>query len=171
MSELFRQFMELVEYRINDAWEHQWSSYPNGQVLGYINDFANAQMMFNRESQDVIELTVFSENGGSHYRWINPLYQEEIQDEATKRNVDHSQACENEKWIDLETTDDFFEKASAMLINAEFDPRIQIPLELEDAELLVAMKAAHELDITFNQYMERALLKVISDTQPKNTAE
>jgi hypothetical protein len=43
----------------------------------------------------------------------------------------------------------------------EQDNKVEIPLEFSDAELLTLFKQAHELDLTFNQFVEQALLKFL----------
>lgn len=45
-----------------------------------------------------------------------------------------------------------FPKASTLA-----DGRVEIPLDFSDEELLVLFKQAHEADLTFNQFVERAL--------------
>ena len=37
------------------------------------------------------------------------------------------------------------------------DNRVEIPLDLSDEELLVLFKQAHECDMTFNNFVEKAL--------------
>lgn len=171
---ILQQFMEAVEYRINDAWEHQWRSYENGQVLGYVNGFAAMKIVFNRETQEVIELTATTELDSEHdyaYRWINPDYKDAIFNEAESRNVAKDEAWEGFSYVDLELVEDLLEKGVAMLKNEDFDKRVQIPLDLEDDVLLELFKQAHARDITLNQLMEEALLKVIAEAQPKNSSE
>ncbi len=41
------------------------------------------------------------------------------------------------------------------------DNKVEIPLEFSDQELLVLFKQAHELDLTFNEFVERALLQFL----------
>lgn len=41
------------------------------------------------------------------------------------------------------------------------DNMVEIPLDFSDAELLVLFKQAHEADLTFNQFVERALTEYI----------
>ena len=37
------------------------------------------------------------------------------------------------------------------------DNRVEIPLDFSDEELLILFKQAHEADLTFNQFVEKAL--------------
>jgi hypothetical protein len=41
------------------------------------------------------------------------------------------------------------------------DNRVEIPLDLTDAELLVLFKQAHEADVTFNEFVERVLVEFL----------
>lgn len=169
---ILEQFLNAIQYRINDAWEHQWDSYKGAQVLGCVNSYASMEVVFRREDQTVIEMIVSTEADSDYhaaYRWMNPDFKDAIFAEADSRNIHRNEAYEGCKYVDLDVVEDFLEKGQAMLANEKFDPRIQVPIELDDETLLAAMKAAHELDITFNQYMERALLNIISDSQPKNS--
>lgn len=45
------------------------------------------------------------------------------------------------------------------------DNKVEIPIDLPDSELLVLFKQAHEQDITFNQFVERALMEFLERKQ------
>jgi hypothetical protein len=45
------------------------------------------------------------------------------------------------------------------------DNRVEIPLDFSDQELLVLFKQAHECDLTFNQFVEQALVKFLEQTK------
>jgi hypothetical protein len=67
--------------------------------------------------------------------------------------------------------EDMLEKARAIAAEEEYDTRVQVPVDFTDQEMLTYMKLAHELDITFNELVERALKEAISayeeDLTPK----
>lgn len=48
------------------------------------------------------------------------------------------------------------------------DGTCTIPFEIDDENLLILMKAAHEKDITFNQYMMQVLTEYIEYMENKN---
>lgn len=171
---ILQQFLNAIQYRITDAWEHQWDSYEGAQALGCTNEFAAMTIVFSREDQTVIEITVSSEmeaEAQAAYRWMNPSYRDAIFAEADQRGIDRNEAFEGCQYIDLEVVDDVLEKGTAMLANAKYDPRVQIPLDMGDHQLLELFKAAHEKDVTLNQYMEDVLKRVISETKPKNAED
>lgn len=171
---ILEQFLEAIEYRINDAWEHQWASYTNGQTLSSSNQFGTMSVVFDRETQTVIEITATTELEARKqcaYRWMNPDFKDAIYEEAGRRNVSPTEAFERMDYIDLEVVEDVLEKGKAILADEEFDERVQVPLDLDSDVLLELMIMAHNRDITFNQLIEEALLKVIAETQPNNSAE
>jgi hypothetical protein len=47
------------------------------------------------------------------------------------------------------------------MIKLAEDNRVEIPLELNDEELLVLFKMAHETDLTFNQFIEQVLVEYL----------
>lgn len=63
----------------------------------------------------------------------------------------------------LTVDEDFEEKAYAIINDLPFDNRIKVGVELRDEEWLALAMAAHELDITLNQYFERVIEQVIRE--------
>jgi hypothetical protein len=51
------------------------------------------------------------------------------------------------------------------MITLAEDNRIEVPLDLPDAELLVLFKMAHELDMTFNDFIEDVLREFLEKTE------
>lgn len=41
--------------------------------------------------------------------------------------------------------------------------RVEVPIELSEEEELILFRAAHEKDITLNQYVEQILLELINE--------
>jgi hypothetical protein len=61
------------------------------------------------------------------------------------------QAWDDVNFVDLDTDDDFFQKALAIKEGKSYDTRVQVPLELDDSEMFKLMTLAHERDVTLNQ--------------------
>jgi len=55
-------------------------------------------------------------------------------------------------------------RACAVLDKAD-DDRVDIEVDFTDEELLAYMKLAHEQDITFNQFVERAIRRFIDEEE------
>ena len=85
---------------------------------------------------------------------LNPKYKEAMYKEARDRRIDADRAWDVTMWYDLETQEDWLEKAGAMFAGLEFDTRVQVPLNLEKDELYKLMTMAHERDVTLNKMVE-----------------
>ena len=59
--------------------------------------------------------------------------------------------------MDLETDEDYLEKAAAILKGQSYDQRIVVPLDIGSDTAFALMRMAHERDITFNQLMTEIL--------------
>lgn len=154
---------EALNHHIIGGSEYQWDCYgPDVRYLDYESDYAHASVLFNILTQEVYEATVTSKDESVRpYRWFNPETKQDYIDECNQRGIDPKNAWDNVDWCDLETVDDFLDKAEAIFHGEEFDSRVQVPIELSDTELLEFMKLAHERDITFNQLVEEALWDAI----------
>jgi hypothetical protein len=150
-----KEWMEVVGYRITEGSEYyayggaySLSSW-NGEQDGY-----SLEIIFDQKTQTVYEVQACDYKHNRAYRLINELHKEEGRD---------SEAWDNTKWIDLESDDDWIQKALAIVAGEDYDTRVSLPLELPDDVLLVLMRRAHELDITFNQHMENILKDYIDN--------
>ncbi len=102
------------------------------------------------------------------YRLINPDFQSDHSDESEERGISVNNAWDDVKYIDLDVDDDFFQKALAIREGEDYDTRVKIQVEFDDAELLEYMKIAHDRDITFNQLVEIALQEAIDQHRMLN---
>jgi hypothetical protein len=61
------------------------------------------------------------------------------------------------------------QKFLAIKAGEAYDTRVQVPVDFTDEELLKYMKAAHDLDITFNDFVVQAITQAIQahDADPK----
>jgi aminoglycoside/choline kinase family phosphotransferase len=92
---------------------------------------------------------------------IRPDYVKKHDKEARRRDVSLNEAWDDVNYVDLETDDDFVQKFQAIVAGTEYDTRVQVPVDFTDEELLTYMKAAHELDISFNEFVVRAITQAI----------
>lgn len=155
---------EALEHKITGGSEFQWQCWPNARYLDYETEYAHASIVFNIDTQEVYTAEV-NDKQDKHkpYRWMNPLYKQWYIDEAKEREVDPNQAWDNIKWYDLETREDWLEKARSIMRGEDFDARIQVPLNLEKEELFKLMEMAHERDVTLNKMVEIILQQMIDN--------
>jgi hypothetical protein len=162
-----KEWMELVDYRITEGSDFQWDCYGrrvyvldswNGEQDGY-----SFSIVFSTEDQTVYEVSVCDYTNDRAYRMINEDFQKKMRKEAKRRDVDKDQAWDDVAYVDLDVADDFIQKALAIKNGEEYDTRVSINLDIPDDELLTIFKAAHAMDLTFNEFVEQACIAVIKE--------
>jgi hypothetical protein len=163
---IYQQFMNAIGNEPNDAWDYNWDDFPNATVVGLHTEFGGLDMVYNRDTREVYEITVspnYDASGAHFYRWVNPVWIEASKAEYEVNGLEWNDSGLGEKYIQLETVEDMLDKGVAIVSDKPYDARIEVPLDLPEQDLLVLFKRAHELDITFNELMKRALLDVIAE--------
>lgn len=156
------------DHKITGGSEYTWTCWDDARYLDYESEYAHVSVVYSTITQTVYQAEVSVKVDAWQkdirpYRWLNPLSKDAYIAEATKRGIDPNQAWDNISWTDLEVEEDFLEKATAIFNgNADFDTRIQVPLDLEDDLILKLAMEAHKRDITLNKMVEIMLLEVIA---------
>lgn len=157
-----RKVNEALEHKITGGSEFQWNCWDNARYLDYESDYAHASVIFNTQTQEVYIAEVNDKaNEYKLYRWVNPVHKQLYWDEAKERNIDPNQAWDQISWYDLETEEDWLEKAGAIMRGEDFDSRVQVPVDLDNDTLFKLMTMAHERDVTLNKMVEIVLQEVI----------
>lgn len=156
-----KQWMEVVNYRITEGSNYLWDCYgPDSYMLDSWNgeqDGNSFTIIFDTKTQEVYEVAAHDYPNGRAYRLISANYQPKVMMEATDKDVDFDEAWDDVSYTDLESDEDWLEKARAIFAGKEYDTRVSIPVDFSDDELLKYMTMAHERDMTFNQFIEEAL--------------
>lgn len=162
-----KEWMELVDYRITEGAQHQWSCYGEG---AYILDSWNGEqdghsfsIIFDTKDQTVYEVQAHDYVHNRAYRMINEDFQKKLRKEAKRRDVDKDQAWDDIAYVDLDVDDDFMQKVLAIKAGEDYDTRVSIALDIPEDELLTMFKAAHAMDLTFNEFVEQACIAVIKE--------
>jgi hypothetical protein len=162
-----KEWMELVDYRITEGSDFQWDCYGSRvYVLDSWNgeqDGHSFSIVFDTKDQTVYEVQAHDYVHDRAYRMINEDFQKKMRKEAKRRNVDKDQAWDGVNYVDLDVADDFIQKALAIKAGEEYDTRVSINLDIPDDELLTIFKAAHAMDLTFNEFVEKACLHAIQE--------
>lgn len=160
-----KEWMEVVNYRITEGSDFQWECYgPNAYTLDSWNgdqDGHSFSIYFDTKTQEVYEVQAHDYCNQRAYRLINPEFAKNHKKEAKRREVDNKEAWDNVEYVDLDVDDDWIQKALAIKAGEDYDTRVQMEVVFSDEDLLKYMKAAHELDMTFNQFVETALQHAI----------
>jgi len=156
-----KEWMEIVDYRITEGSTFQWQCYgSNAYSLDSWNGDHNGcsfSIIFDTKTQEVYEVQAHDFKNQRAYRIINAEYLSAMQNEANHRNSNKNEAWESVDYVDLEVDDDWIQKALAIAAGEDYDTRITVPLDLDDSDMLVLMKMAHERDLTFNEFVEDVL--------------
>jgi hypothetical protein len=164
-----QQWMELVNFRITEGSDYTWSCYGNrAHELSSWNGVHGAggyslNVVFSTKSQRVFEVSVCDYTNDRAYRLIAENKREKHRKEAGRWSSSPDEAWDDVNYVDLETDEDFMEKARAIVAGKDYDTRVSIPVDFTDEELLKYAKMAHEQDITLNQFIENALRAMIDE--------
>ena len=159
------QVLKAANYTVAGGSEYGWQCWPNARWIDFESEFAHAQAVYSIADQTIYHFEVCAKNddvGATAYRWMNPEFKQAYLDESKTRKCDPDQAWDDVKWKDTDSEDDILDKVNAIMEGREFDTRTTIQVTFTDEELLTYMKLAHELDITFNALVERALVEAIA---------
>lgn len=143
-----KEFMELVDYKITDGSDY----YTNVPGLYMLNSWTGEQDGYSfdiafdpEDNQRVYLVEAHDLKNQRAYRLIDPAI-----------DIDKV-AYDDVNFVDLESDDDFLQKALAIKAGEDYDTRVSIPLDLPEDELMVLFKLAHEADMTFNEYIEKVV--------------
>ena len=163
-----KEYLEVIDYRITEGDDYGWHCYgPDAHALSAWNGIHgtggwSTNVVFDTKDQTIYEIEVCDYTNDRAYRLINPEYIKAHQKEADARGINFSEAWDTVNYTDLETYEDWIEKATAIISGNEYDTRVQVPLTLDDDQLFDLMKLAHDQDLTLNELVEDILRDVIS---------
>jgi hypothetical protein len=162
-----KEWMELVDYKITEGSEYGWECYgSNAYCLDSWNGVHGKggysfSIVFSTKTQKVYEVTVCDYTNDRAYRMIVENKREKHRKESESHTISLNQAWDCVDYVDLEVDDDFIQKCLAIRAGEEYENTVSVPLDLPDDLLLFAFKAAHEADMTFNEYVNQALRELI----------
>jgi hypothetical protein len=166
-----KEWMELVDYKITEGSEYMWRCYGNhAYSLSSWNGVHGKggysfNIVFSTKSQRVFEVEVCDYTNDRAYRLIAENKREKHRKEALAHNVNMNEAWDDIEYIDLEVVDDFIQKALAIKEGREYSTDVSVPLDLPDDLLMFAFKAAHEQNITLNEFMNQMLRDFINQVE------
>lgn len=150
-----KEWMEVANYRVTEGGDY--FAYGGAYALTSWNgdqDGYSIEIIFSPRTQEVYEVQACDYKHNRAYRLVHGDYRDEkLNDEA----------WDDTKWIDLESDDDWFQKALSIVAGEDYDTRVTIPIDLPEAELMVLFKAAHDADMTFNDFVEKILREKLAD--------
>jgi len=155
-----KDFLDTINYQITEGSQYQWDCFGyNAFCLDHWDgerDGVSLSMIFDKLDQTVYQVDAHDYKNHRSYRWTNPTHVEAFKAAVAQSSMP-DQAYDDVPYIDLESEADWLEKARAIFLGEPYDTRVSIAVDFTDEELLTYMKAAHDRDITFNQFVEEAL--------------
>ena len=167
-----KEWMELVDYRITEGSDYGWRCY--GHDVHMLDSWNGEQdghsftVIFDTKTETVYEVQAHDYSRNRAYRLINPEFTSSHELESKGRGIEINNAWDDVDYIDLDVVDDFIQKGLSIRDGEEYDTRVQIEVNFDDAELLEYMKIAHDRDITFNELVEIALQEAIDQHRMLN---
>ena len=162
-----KEWMELVDYKITEGSDYGWSCYgPNAYTLDSWNGVHGVggysfSIIFSTKTQKVYEVSVCDYTNDRAYRMIVENKRDKHRKEAEDRTVNLNEAWDDVDYVDLEVDDDFIQKCLAIKAGEDYETTVCVPIDLPDDLLMFAFKAAHEENMTFNDWMNRMLRNFI----------
>ena len=159
-----KDFMEVVDYQITEGSEYQWTCWgDNAYTLDSWNgdqNGHNVSIIFDTKTQLVYMASAYDYRNQRAYRWLNPKFIAAYKAECSTRGCDDN-AWDDVAYSDLEVAADFLEKARAIVLEKEYDTRVQVPLQFDRETMYTLMQQAHLADLSLNKYVEQLLTREI----------
>jgi predicted HicB family RNase H-like nuclease len=158
MEMTLQVLLETFEHKINDGAEYLWPCFPDARFLNFSSEFAHVSVVHSTTDQTVYQVEV-SANPDSWdedqpaFRWTNPNFLQVFLDECKNRGIDSHVAWDEIKYTDVEDVEMFLSFAEDMFEGIPYEGKTKIKVELPDRILLKLALAAHEKDITLNEYV------------------
>lgn len=158
-----KEVNECFDHKITGGTEFQWKCFGhNAQYLFYQSDHASASVIYDTETQFIYYAEIEKKVGDSvMYRFIDKDHFSKFKDECVITNVE----VYTNDMVHLETEQDFLDKAYHMFRDLPFDPRVEVPVDLDNDTILHLALEAHKRDITLNKMVEIALLNAMERHQ------
>ena len=171
-----KDFMETVEYRITEGSDYLWHCFGNNaySLSAWNGDYDgwSFNVTFSTECQEVFMVEACDYKRKKAYRYFNPQYKDAYFKYAGHHNKESmNQAWDDVDYVDLESQEDWLDKARSIVSDKDYDIRVSVPLELSDEEMFQLMKMAHERDITLNKLVEDLLWEVVRKHEKETVSQ
>ena len=154
------EFLNVIGYRIHDKFIAERPIFGDlACEVTYANDTCFLNCAFDLVTQEVFEIVAEDYTNKRYYRWT----QEDFRDKQDNKTTLMLTA----EYCELEVAEDILAKADAIISGRDYSTKVSVPINLTDEEFLHFAKAAHELDITFNQLVEKAIKQAMAKYLPE----
>ncbi len=163
-----KDFMEAVNYRFEGVGGYTWNSYGKDcYYLDYndVNKNVSASLVYSTSNMEVMEFTVCDYIKNLAFRWINSDYEHRHMAEIKYRGiVDEAWDDPHTLWTPMNETN-ILSIAKLIISSSSYDhtsykdvdKMVSVDIDLEEDEWYVLMLAAHNANVTLNEFVNRIL--------------
>ena len=149
-------FLNITEYEIGHLEVvNQQDVYGKAAISLEVYGLNSSRLLcaYDIVSQEVLEIMAEDHFAGRTYLW-------QVED-VKSNDLNRFRNIKIGNIVELEAEEDILEKSEAIFNGVPYDTRIIIPVDITDADFLMFAKAAHKLDITINEFMEKAIRDMV----------
>lgn len=161
------KLLEIADYNIKECYE-AWPKQTKEKLQGFYfieNDIQYYAIISLKTLKAVFALVADTKNA---YCIVDPAFEEEYVQICETNGYEPFMPDNGKKAFRLELVDDFMRKATAIVNHKPYDERIAVSLELTDEEFIAIAQAAHDCDITINDYCNILLEEIIKEYESKD---
>lgn len=157
------EFLKAIDYNITDAGEYGWGCYGDDirSIDSYVENKTECSAIFTKNGGSIREITLHDYQARRSYRWSDPDFEAARKAEALAIDTDDNNAYDELSFIELEVIEDILEKVYAVSRGLPYDTRVMVPVDLSKDEFYEVAMAAHSMDITINEFFEKALKEAL----------
>jgi len=156
------EYLKLIGYRIGDCSDFGWECFgPNTKFIesNMINDNYYTNCIYNPASEEIFHITFTDCITHKMYEWIHPDYIQKYDDEFKQNNIFSEDTSNDDDDIRVEIIEDIVEKVQCVMDGKEYDPRILVPVDLDEDTIQELTAIAAERGISIDKLIEDALIK------------
>lgn len=170
MTEQFSKIMTACNNSVADGGEFQWDCYGDDSrwVEFEFGDFATAEMVFNKNTREVYEVSVvYEDEREDAYLWVSPDYRD-----VRLARAEELAASDEDSLVEFTDVEEFeiFEEILTIIADGgevelmgELQGDEKIVITWPKEELFDAMLAAHNEGMSFNDFVTDCIAQALEN--------
>lgn len=138
MSDIFSKFVEITDNPISDIYDHGWFPLDNIKVVVALFDTGYAELIYQGNSHNVLELSVVDEVNSRYYKLsLNKEFSAKSLAQESSRDLVY-----DIDFVHLELLDDYWEKLEAIVNGRPYDIRVLISVDIDHTSYIALSRLA-----------------------------
>lgn len=153
------------DIRITGGSDYLWNCFGDAKpyLLESDNEHCTLGVVFDTHTQRVLIFEAWDKLREREYIWIEPTVRDAYEQEHKDRGFVFLESMDDKRFTEVDVEEDILEKAQAMHQGLSYDERVLVNVDMDDAVFLKVARAAHEMDVTINEFAERALEEFVNN--------